>query len=184
MSLQTEMRPKRNSLEEEEPLTPTSSEPRTPKSPRTTTTAPLPKTPPTTRSDPIQSNRQTLTPAAVGNVQPPQTGARTTGSLPRMMTTKTGADLVTQPSSKPVDSLAGYMEKIAMKMKKESFSSVFSTEIPETKKEHSNFFFTEVPEKADKVPQISVTSGTSLNESRQNIYEFIDMPPLKTGDLN
>lgn len=126
--------------------------------------------------------------------QPAQNEARTSGSLPRMTTTKTGVDPVTQPTSKYVDSLAGYMEKIAMKMKKESFSSVFSTEIPETKKESSNFFFTEVPEnvekrepqKTDKVLQKLVTgvdNRKNLNESSQNIYEFIDMPPLKPGDL-
>ena len=78
-------------------------------------------------------------------------------------------------TGKTVDSLSGYMEKIAAKMKLENLS-VFSSELPDRKKSKSH-------QESVSITVSPETSGIPKNESAtaQNIYEFIDMPPLKTG---
>ena len=81
----------------------------------------------------------------------------------------------TTTTGKTVDSLSGYMEKIAAKMKLENLS-VFSSELPDRKKSKSH-------QESVSITVSPETSGIPKNETEtaQNIYEFIDMPPLKTG---
>jgi hypothetical protein len=110
----------------------------------------MPKIPQISRSPPIFKKIQTTKHA----------------SLPRADLTTT-----TLAATKTVDSLSGYMEKIAAKMKLENLS-VFSLDLPERKKSKSH------QETATDAPDASQKKEA---ETCQNIYEFIDMPPLKTG---
>ena len=97
-------------------------------------------------------------------------------SLPHAIQEVDFTTTTTTTTGKTVDSLSGYMEKIAAKMKLENLS-VFSSELPDRKKSKTHQESVTIT-----VSPATETSVKPKNES-QNIYEFIDMPPLKTGIL-